>query len=227
VVAASRYYKKAVTGGNLPMSNDSIDFGFLAGEVVKRLDILEEAEKEGLCLRRKGKNYFTLCPFHSERTPSFSICPNKRMFHCFSCGKGGNVIHLMAALRNVSKGKVIYQYARALGLLPNRKINQPLRQEMKHRAIKYEFKKKEENHFDEVYRFLCNQIHAFRKSMKQVKTLEERNALQEFYQIYDKLPYYEYLVECIDGQHGEQTQVEAYFFEGKKVMNEWISRVNR
>ncbi|WP_083652389.1 CHC2 zinc finger domain-containing protein [Bacillus sp. MRMR6] len=46
-------------------------------------------------LRRTGKNYFALCPFHSESTPSFSISPKKQMFYCFSCHKGGNVITLL------------------------------------------------------------------------------------------------------------------------------------
>lgn len=43
-------------------------------------------------LRRRGANYVGLCPFHSERTPSFSVSPSKGLCKCFSCGKGGSVI---------------------------------------------------------------------------------------------------------------------------------------
>lgn len=43
-------------------------------------------------LKRRGKNFFGLCPFHTEKTPSFSIAPDKQIYHCFGCGSGGNVI---------------------------------------------------------------------------------------------------------------------------------------
>lgn len=44
-----------------------------------------------LPLKRRGRNYLALCPFHDEKTPSFSVSPDKQIFHCFGCGKGGNV----------------------------------------------------------------------------------------------------------------------------------------
>ncbi len=46
-------------------------------------------------LRKGGANYKGLCPFHSEKTPSFMVSPGKQIFHCFGCGEGGNVIHFM------------------------------------------------------------------------------------------------------------------------------------
>ncbi|KUG37017.1 hypothetical protein BS613_07715 [Listeria monocytogenes] len=42
-------------------------------------------------LKKQGRNYSGLCPFHGEKTPSFSVSPEKQIFHCFGCGKGGNV----------------------------------------------------------------------------------------------------------------------------------------
>ena len=50
---------------------------------------------EFVTLRRRGVNYIGLCPFHNEKTPSFSVSPSKGVCKCFSCGKGGNVVHFI------------------------------------------------------------------------------------------------------------------------------------
>jgi DNA primase len=52
-------------------------------------------------LEKKGKNYFGKCPFHNEKTASFSVEPVKQIFHCFGCGKGGNVIHFIMGIENL------------------------------------------------------------------------------------------------------------------------------
>ena len=52
-------------------------------------------------LKRSGRNYFGLCPFHKEKTPSFSVSPDKQIFHCFGCGAGGNVIHFISKIENI------------------------------------------------------------------------------------------------------------------------------
>lgn len=52
-------------------------------------------------LERKGKNYFGLCPFHKEKSPSFSVEPGKQIYYCFGCGKGGNVINFVMQVENL------------------------------------------------------------------------------------------------------------------------------
>ena len=47
-------------------------------------------------LKRSGRNFFGLCPFHKEKSPSFAVSPDKQIFHCFGCGAGGNVIHFVS-----------------------------------------------------------------------------------------------------------------------------------
>ncbi|SDI94843.1 DNA primase [Salimicrobium halophilum] len=59
-------------------------------EVRKQSDIVDVVG-EHVELKKQGRNYFGLCPFHGESTPSFSVSPEKQIFHCFGCGKGGNV----------------------------------------------------------------------------------------------------------------------------------------
>ncbi len=46
-------------------------------------------------LQKKGSNYFGLCPFHNEKSPSFSVSPQKQMYYCFGCGAGGECNHFL------------------------------------------------------------------------------------------------------------------------------------
>ncbi len=53
-------------------------------------------------LRKAGQNYKALCPFHSEKTPSFIVSPKKGIFHCFGCGAGGNAFNFIMQFKNLS-----------------------------------------------------------------------------------------------------------------------------
>ncbi len=52
-------------------------------------------------LKKSGRNFFGLCPFHNEKSPSFAVSPDKQIFHCFGCGVGGNVFHFISKIENV------------------------------------------------------------------------------------------------------------------------------
>ena len=78
------------------MKNDSVDV--IAGYVK---------------LQKKGSNYFGLCPFHNEKSPSFSVSPSKQMYYCFGCGAGGNVITFVMEYEN-------YSFMEALQMLADR-----------------------------------------------------------------------------------------------------------
>ncbi len=67
-------------------------------------------------LKRSGSNYFGLCPFHSEKSPSFSVSPNKQIFHCFGCGAGGNVIHFLSKIENIGFKETLEILARNAGI---------------------------------------------------------------------------------------------------------------
>ena len=62
-------------------------------------------------LKKAGKNLFGLCPFHEERTPSFSVNEQKQIFHCFSCGRGGNVFSFIMDLENLSFPEAVIKVA--------------------------------------------------------------------------------------------------------------------
>jgi len=69
-------------------------------EVRLRNDIVEVVSGY-VKLEKKGRSYWGLCPFHNEKTPSFSVEPNKQFFYCFGCNKGGSVIHFIMNIENL------------------------------------------------------------------------------------------------------------------------------
>ena len=73
----------------------------LLEEVRSRNDIVDIISQY-VTLKRKGRNFFGLCPFHNEKSPSFSVSPDKQIFKCFGCGKGGNVFHFLMNAENIS-----------------------------------------------------------------------------------------------------------------------------
>ena len=85
-------------------------------------DIIEQVRTENdivevigdyVKLQKKGSSYFGLCPFHNEKSPSFSVSPNKQMYYCFGCGEGGNVISFLMKYEN-------YTFIEAMEVLANR-----------------------------------------------------------------------------------------------------------
>mgnify|MGYP003289968288 CR=1 FL=1 len=68
-------------------------------------------------LKRSGRSYFGLCPFHKEKTPSFSVSVDKQIFHCFGCGAGGNVLHFIQKIENIDFKESIELLAERAGIV--------------------------------------------------------------------------------------------------------------
>ncbi|HKJ69417.1 MAG TPA: DNA primase, partial [bacterium] len=67
-------------------------------------------------LRQRGRNYFGLCPFHQEDTPSFSVAPDKQIYHCFGCGKGGNVFSFLMEYERITFPEAVKRLAEGSGI---------------------------------------------------------------------------------------------------------------
>ena len=92
-------------------------------EVMQRADIVEIVG-EYVALRRRGRNYFGLCPFHHEDTPSFSVNGEKQIYKCFGCGKGGNVIGFVQEIEHLSFQEAVRKLAERYHIvIPERAMN--------------------------------------------------------------------------------------------------------
>lgn len=88
-------------------------------EIRSRNDIVSTISQY-MTLKRKGRNYFGLCPFHNEKSPSFSVSPDKQIFHCFGCGVGGDVINFVKKIENIGFLDSVRLLAEKSGIqLPN------------------------------------------------------------------------------------------------------------
>lgn len=87
----------------------------LLDEIRSRNDIVDVISQY-VTLKRKGRNFFGLCPFHNEKSPSFSVSPDKQIFKCFGCGVGGNVFHFVSKVENISFGESVQMLAERAGV---------------------------------------------------------------------------------------------------------------
>ena len=120
-------------------------------------DIIEEVRSKNdivdvisqyVRLTRRGSSYFGLCPFHNEKTPSFSVTPSKQMYYCFGCGAGGNVYNFVMEYENYSFGEALSHLAERAGVeLPRIEYSKEARAKAEKRATLLEINKKAAQYF--------------------------------------------------------------------------------
>ena len=119
----------------------------LIEEVRTRNDIVEVISGY-VRLQKKGSNYFGLCPFHNEKSPSFSVSPGKQMYYCFGCGAGGNVITFLMEYENQTFPEAVRTLAQRAGIaLPEADDSKEARQADSRRAKLLEINKEAAKYF--------------------------------------------------------------------------------
>ena len=94
-------------------------------------------------LQRKGSSYFGLCPFHNEKSPSFSVSPSKQMYYCFGCGAGGNVFNFIMEYENFTFIEAVKYLADRAGVkLPEQEYSKEARAAADLKTILLEINKK-------------------------------------------------------------------------------------
>ena len=116
-------------------SDDIIEEVRMKNDIV---DVISQYVK----LTRKGSSYFGLCPFHNEKTPSFSVTPSKQMYYCFGCGAGGNVYNFVMEYENYSFGEALSHLADRAGVeLPKIEYSKEAREKAERRGTLLEINK--------------------------------------------------------------------------------------
>ena len=84
-------------------------------ELIDRTDLVDLVG-ESVRLTKKGNSYWGCCPFHSEKTPSFHVVPDRKIYKCFGCGKGGGAINFVMELDNLSFREAVEVLAKRAGM---------------------------------------------------------------------------------------------------------------
>ncbi len=96
----------------------------LFNEIMSRNDIVDVISESVRLKRQSGDHYMGLCPFHGEKTPSFSVSRSKQLYHCFGCGRGGNVITYVSEYENIGRGEAVQRLAERVGIeVPQQEVS--------------------------------------------------------------------------------------------------------
>ncbi len=121
-------------------------------EVRSRSDIVDVISQY-VNLQKKGSQYFGLCPFHNEKTGSFSVSPQKQMYYCFGCGAGGNVFSFLMQYDNMTFREAVEELAPKCGVtLPEREMTYQERQRADKRSRLFEINKEAASYYFKVLR---------------------------------------------------------------------------
>lgn len=187
----------------------------LIREVKERADIIKVAEHYGLKLNRA---YKCVCPFHNEKTASFSISPSKQIWKCFGCGKGGDTISLVSELLNINALEAAKSINRTLGLGldPDQKITY-------FEVNKYKEKKRTEEMFkqweNKTFQLLCDYLHLLWKWKE-----EEHWESDLYIEACHNLDYIDFLIDDIFINGTNDDKIWFWKYE-KKVVRRIESRV--
>ena len=117
-------------------------------EEVRQKNDIVDVVSQYVKLTRKGSSYFGLCPFHNEKTPSFSVTPGKQMYYCFGCGAGGNVFNFIMEYENYTFGEALKHLADRAGVeLPHIEYSKEVREKAQERAELLEINKQAAQYF--------------------------------------------------------------------------------
>ncbi len=109
-----------------------------------------------MVLRKRGRDHVGLCPFHDEKTPSFSVNPDKQMYYCFGCGQGGDAIKFLMEIGKQSFGEVVFELAQRYQV-PIKTLEPEQRQEIQRQITKR----------DQLYEIMAVTVNFYQQALRQ------------------------------------------------------------
>lgn len=111
----------------------------IVNDVIAKNDIVDVMNEYGIGLKKAGSEWKCCCPFHHEKTPSFSVSRRKQLYHCFGCGEGGGVVTFVMKYDNLSYLEALQKLASRVGInLPERELSQSEKIKLSKRQMLYQ-----------------------------------------------------------------------------------------
>ena len=120
-------------------------------DLIARVDIVDIIDA-AVPLRRSGKNYAACCPFHKEKTPSFTVSPDKQFYYCFGCGANGNAVGFLMDYHHQSFVDAVDSLAQRAGVEVPREVNEKQSQQHNHNKILYDILEKASDFYQQQLR---------------------------------------------------------------------------
>ncbi len=142
-------------------------------EEIRMQNDIVDVISEYVHLKKKGTSYFGLCPFHNEKSASFSVSPDRQIYHCFGCGAGGNVISFIMQIENYDFVDAIKYLAQKANInLPEAEYSDEAKKQVELKKILFEINK-------EAARYFYSNLHIERGQVA-LRYLNERHILTKF-----------------------------------------------
>ncbi|MFJ5625581.1 CHC2 zinc finger domain-containing protein [Peribacillus loiseleuriae] len=206
------------------MNKINFTTNYIIEQIKTKIDILTVVEESGLQLQKRGRNYLGLCPFHSEKTPSFSVNPHKNIFKCFGCEVGGDQITLYAALNHVSNGQAISRLGKRLGLSNSKPLPKPIErqyaQKKKDKQLEERFLQSYKQVFDDLL-FIQNMMNDLAQQYEFVELLVDDALLVQYYH---EKAYHEHLLDSLLAGILNEIDFEQqvlYYKKAREVVERW------
>lgn len=197
---------------------------YIIEQIKEKIDVREVAEEQ-LTLTKKGMAH---CPFHLDRTPSFSVSSKKKMFKCFSCDISGDVIDLYAALNHVSNGKAISHLGKRLGLSGSKPLSEPIQRQYAKKKKDRELEQRFLQSYKQIFDELCsirNTMNDLARKYEFIEVIELDDLLVQYYH---QRAYHEDLLDrLLEGLLEEisfEQQIDIFSI-AKEVVEKWEKRL--
>ncbi len=154
-----------------------------------QIDIISVIQSAGVDLHRRGAHHWGLCPFHGEKTPSFTVNADRQRFHCFGCGESGDVIDFVRKINGFSLPDALRHLGIERGPMTPQAIDEERRQKRRQDLMEV-FRKWKTAKADEVGTIL----RISRRLTGQIRTVAD---LERFGDIYHQIPVLEYQLEIL------------------------------